>query len=406
MYQSNNAVIIKTNSSLNGIKAKPTLTNLLILVMSIACGLTVANLYYIQPLLADIAKTFQASQLSIGFAAMLTQIGYAIGMIFILPLGDIKEKRSLIVIMLLCSIISLMSMFFSSNVYILIISSFAIGFTSIVPQLIIPLAAQLSNPQQRGQTIGTIMSGLLIGILLSRTISGILGSYFGWRTVYLIAAIMMLALMLILRKLIPLCKPVSDLKYTELLKSMIYLIKTEPILRKTSLNGALMFSAFSAFWTSLIFLLESPHYNMGSEAAGLLGLVGISGALAAPMVGKLADKKGPRFAIGICIIIVIISYLFFFLFGFKIWGLILGVILLDLGVQSCNVSNQAIVQALNEKTRNRLTTIYMVSFFLGGALGSFLGSLSYSHFGWYGVCTFGMATQIIAIILHKAGKRA
>jgi len=405
MYQSNNAVIIKTNSSLNGIKAKPTLTNLLILVMSIACGLTVANLYYIQPLLADIAKTFQASQLSIGFAAMLTQIGYAIGMIFILPLGDIKEKRSLIVIMLLCSIISLMSMFFSSNVYILIISSFAIGFTSIVPQLIIPLAAQLSNPQQRGQTIGTIMSGLLIGILLSRTISGILGSYFGWRTVYLIAATMMLALMLILRKLIPLCKPVSDLKYTELLKSMIYLIKTEPILRKTSLNGALMFSAFSAFWTSLIFLLESSHYNMGSEAAGLLGLVGISGALAAPMVGKLADKKGPRFAIGICIIIVIISYLFFFLFGFKIWGLILGVILLDLGVQSCNVSNQAIVQALNEKTRNRLTTIYMVSFFLGGALGSFLGSLSYSHFGWYGVCTFGMATQIIAIILHKAGKR-
>lgn len=404
MYQSNNA-IIKTNLSINNLKTKPILTNLLILIMSIACGLTVANLYYIQPLLADIAKTFHVSQLSIGFAAMLTQIGYAVGMIFILPLGDIKEKRSLIVMVLLCSIISLMSMFFSSNVYILIISSFAIGFTSIVPQLIIPLAAQLSNPQQRGQTIGTIMSGLLVGILLSRTISGILGGYFGWRTVYLIAAIMMLALMLILRKLIPLCKPVSDLKYTELLKSMVYLIKTEPILRKTSLNGALMFSAFSAFWTSLIFLLESSHYNMGSEAAGLLGLVGISGALAAPMVGKLADKKGPRFAIGICIIIVIISYLFFFLFGFKMWGLILGVILLDLGVQSCNVSNQAIVQALNEKTRNRLTTIYMVSFFLGGALGSFLGSLSYSHFGWYGVCTFGMATQIIAIILHKAGKR-
>lgn len=405
MYQSNNAVI-KTNSSINNLKAKPTLTNLLILVMSIACGLTVANLYYIQPLLADIAKTFHVNQLSIGFAAMLTQIGYAIGMIFILPLGDIKEKRTLIVIMLLCSIISLMSMFFSPNIYILIISSFAVGFTSIIPQLIIPLTAQLANPQQRGQTIGTIMSGLLIGILLSRTVSGILGSYFGWRTVYLIAAIMMLALMLILRKMIPLCQPVSDIKYTQLLKSMIYLIKTEPILRKTSLNGALMFSTFSAFWTSLIFLLESSHYNMGSEAAGLLGLVGISGALAAPIVGKLADKKGPKFAIGICIIIVIISYLFFFLLGFKIWGLILGVIFLDLGVQSCNVSNQAIVQALNEKTRNRLTTIYMVSFFLGGALGSFLGSYSYSHFGWYGVCTFGMATQIIALILHKVGKKS
>ncbi|UYZ35867.1 MFS transporter [Clostridium beijerinckii] len=405
MYQSTNAVL-KTNSSIYNANTRPILTKLLILVMSIACGLTVANLYYIQPLLGDIAKTFHVDQLSIGFAAMLTQIGYAIGMIFILPLGDIKEKRNLIVIMLLFSVISLMSMFFSSNIYILTISSFAVGFTSIIPQLIIPLAAQLSNPQQRGQTIGTIMSGLLIGILLSRTVSGILGSYLGWRIVYLIAAIMMFALMLILRKLIPLCNPISDIKYSELLKSMIHLIKTEPILRESSLNGALMFSAFSAFWTSLIFLLESSHYNMGAEAAGLLGLVGVSGALAAPLVGKVADKRGSRFAIGICIVVVIVSYLLFFLFGFKIWGLVLGVILLDLGVQSCNVSNQARVHSLNEETRNRLNTIYMVSFFLGGAFGSFLGSYSYSHFGWYGVCTFGIITQILALIIHKISKKA
>ncbi|NRT75364.1 MFS transporter [Clostridium beijerinckii] len=405
MYQSTNAVL-KTNSSIDNANTRPILTKLLILVMSIACGLTVANLYYIQPLLGDIAKTFHVDQLSIGFAAMLTQIGYAIGMIFILPLGDIKEKRNLIVIMLLFSVISLMSMFFSSNIYILTISSFAVGFTSIIPQLIIPLAAQLSNPQQRGQTIGTIMSGLLIGILLSRTVSGILGSYLGWRIVYLIAAIMMFALMLILRKLIPLCNPISDIKYSELLKSMIHLIKTEPILRESSLNGALMFSAFSAFWTSLIFLLESSHYNMGAEAAGLLGLVGVSGALAAPLVGKVADKRGSRFAIGICIVVVIVSYLLFFLFGFKIWGLVLGVILLDLGVQSCNVSNQARVHSLNEETRNRLNTIYMVSFFLGGAFGSFLGSYSYSHFGWYGVCTFGIITQILALIIHKISKKA
>ncbi|MFL0166627.1 MFS transporter [Candidatus Clostridium helianthi] len=405
MYQSTNAVL-KTNSSIDNANTRPILTKLLILVMSIACGLTVANLYYIQPLLGDIAKTFHVDQLSIGFAAMLTQIGYAIGMIFILPLGDIKEKRNLIVIMLLFSVISLMNMFFSSNIYILTISSFAVGFTSIIPQLIIPLAAQLSNPQQRGQTIGAIMSGLLIGILLSRTVSGILGSYLGWRIVYLIAAIMMFALMLILRKLIPLCDPISDIKYSELLKSMIHLIKTEPILRESSLNGALMFSAFSAFWTSLIFLLESSHYSMGAEAAGLLGLVGVSGALAAPLVGKVADKRGSRFAIGICIVVVIVSYLLFFLFGFKIWGLVLGVILLDLGVQSCNVSNQARVHSLNEETRNRLNTIYMVSFFLGGAFGSFLGSYSYSHFGWYGVCTFGIITQILALIIHKISKKA
>ena len=386
------------------VENKPVLSNLLIMVMAIACGLTVANLYYIQPLLADIAKTFNVSETSVGFAAMLTQIGYAVGMIFILPLGDIKERRNLITIMLLFSILSLISMFFSHNILMVIISSFAVGFTSIIPQLIIPLAAQLSDPKERGRIIGTVMSGLLIGILVSRTFSGILGGYLGWRIVYIIAAIMMIILMIVLRKLIPICKPVSKIKYTELLKSTFQLIKTEAVLREVSINGAMMFAAFSAFWTSLIFLLESSHYNLGSQAAGLFGLVGISGALAAPLVGRLADKKGPRFVTGICLGVVIISYIFFLLFGFKIWGLVLGVILLDFGVQSGNVSNQTRVHSLNEEMRNRINTVYMVSFFLGGSLGSFLGSYSYSHFGWYGVCIFGIVTQIIAVIVHKTAK--
>ncbi|MDD7795360.1 MFS transporter [Clostridium sp. 'White wine YQ'] len=385
-------------------KTKPILTNLLIMVMSISCGLTVANLYYIQPLLADIAKTFNVSEISVGSAAMLTQVGYAVGMILILPLGDIKERRGLITLMLLFSVLSLSSMFFSQNITMLMISSFAVGFTSIIPQLIIPLAAQLSNPEERGKIIGTIMSGLLIGILVSRTFSGILGGYYGWRIVYIIAAVMMIVLMIALNKLIPICTPVSDVKYIELLKSMARLIKSESALREASINGAMMFAAFSAFWTSLTFLLESSHYNMGPQAAGLFGLVGISGALAAPLVGRLADKKGPRFVIGICISIVILSYLLFLLLGFKVFGLILGVIFLDLGVQSCNVSNQTRVHSLNEEMRNRINTIYMVSFFLGGAFGSFLGSYSYAHFGWYGVCTFGIITQIVAIIVHKTAK--
>ncbi|MBL4933502.1 MFS transporter [Clostridium paridis] len=385
-------------------KTKPILTNLLIMVMAIACGLTVANLYYIQPLLADIAKTFNVSEVSVGSAAMLTQIGYAVGMILILPLGDIKERRGLITLMLLFSILSLTCMFFSQNISMLMISSFAVGFTSIIPQLIIPLAAQLSNPEERGKIIGTVMSGLLIGILVSRTFSGILGGYYGWRIVYIIAAGMMIILMVALNKLIPICNPVSNVKYTELIKSMVRLIKTESTLREASINGAMMFAAFSAFWTSLTFLLESSHYNMGPQAAGLFGLVGISGALAAPLVGRLADKKGPRFVIGICISIVILSYLLFLLLGFKVFGLILGVILLDLGVQSCNVSNQTRVHSLNEEMRNRINTVYMVSFFLGGAFGSFLGSYSYAHFGWYGVCAFGIITQLVAIVVHKTAK--
>ncbi|WP_326513396.1 MFS transporter [Clostridium intestinale] len=377
------------------------LTKLLILIMAITCGLTVANLYYIQPLLGDMAKSFNVHEVSVGSAAMLTQIGYAVGMIFILPLGDIKERKNLITIMLLFSVISLFTIAFSQNIYMLIISSFAVGFTSIIPQLIIPLAAQLSNPNERGKIIGTVMSGLLIGILVSRTISGLIGNYFGWRVVYIVAAIMMIILTLVLRKVIPITNPVSEVRYFDLLRSLPKLIKEEPILREASLNGALMFAAFSAFWTALTFLLESSHYNMGSQAAGLLGLVGIVGALAAPLVGKLADKKGSRYVIGICIMIVSLSYILFLLLGFKMIGLIIGVILLDLGVQSSNISNQARVHSMNEEKRNRINTVYMVSFFLGGSLGSFLGSSTYSNFGWVGVCIFGIITQIIALFIHR-----
>lgn len=307
----------------DNIKNTNVLTKLLILIMAITCGLTVANLYYIQPLLGDMAKSFNVHEVSVGSAAMLTQIGYAVGMIFILPLGDIKERKNLITIMLLFSVISLFTMAFSQNIYMLIISSFAVGFTSIIPQLIIPLAAQLSNPNERGKIIGTVMSGLLIGILVSRTISGLIGSHFGWRVVYIVAAIMMIILTLVLRKVIPITNPVSEVRYFDLLKSLPKLIKDEPILREASLNGALMFAAFSAFWTTLTFLLESSHYNMGSQAAGLLGLVGIVGALAAPIVGKLADKKGSRYVIGICIIIVSLSYILFLFLGFKMIGLII-----------------------------------------------------------------------------------
>lgn len=388
----------------DNIKNTNVLTKLLILIMAITCGLTVANLYYIQPLLGDMAKSFNVHEVSVGSAAMLTQIGYAVGMIFILPLGDIKERKNLITIMLLFSVISLFTMAFSQNIYMLIISSFAVGFTSIIPQLIIPLAAQLSNPNERGKIIGTVMSGLLIGILVSRTISGLIGNYFGWRVVYIVAAIMMIILTLVLRKVIPITNPVSEVRYFDLLKSLPKLIKDEPILREASLNGALMFASFSAFWTALTFLLESSHYNMGSQAAGLLGLVGIVGALAAPLVGKLADKKGSRYVIGICIIIVSLSYILFLFLGFKMIGLIVGVILLDLGVQSSNISNQARVHSMNEEKRNRINTVYMVSFFLGGSLGSFLGSSAYSNFGWVGVCIFGIITQIIALFIHRITK--
>lgn len=377
------------------------LSGFLVLVMSVASGITVANLYYIQPLLVEIANSFHVTQVSVGFVAMLTQIGYALGMLIILPLADIKEKRFLITIMLLCSSCSLMLMFFSLNITVISIASFSVGFTSVVPQLIVPFAAQLADPKERGKIIGMVMSGLLIGILVSRTFSGLVGEYWGWRIVYLIAAVLMIILAIFLSRLLPLCPPTSSMKYKELFKSMMSLTKSLPVLREASLNGALMFAAFSAFWTSLVFLLESSHYHMGADVAGLFGLVGVTGALAAPIVGRIADKRSPKFTVGIGMITVILSYLCFFALGYKLWGLIIGVILLDFGVQSCQISNQARVHALNDGARNRINTVYMVSYFIGGALGSYLGSYSYAHFEWYGVCILGLLTQLIAVVVHK-----
>lgn len=376
------------------------LSNFLVLVMAVASGITVANLYYIQPLLVEIANDFQVTQVSVGFVAMLTQIGYALGMLCILPLADIKEKRSLIVTMLLCSAGSLMFMFFSFNITVISIASFAVGFTSVVPQLIVPFAAQLADPKERGKIIGTVMSGLFIGILVSRTFSGLVGEYWGWRMVYFIASALMIILAISLSKLLPLCLPTSSMKYKELFTSMMSLTKSLPVLREASLNGAMMFAAFSSFWTSLVFLLEGSPYHMGADVAGLFGLVGVTGAMAAPIVGRIADKRSPKFTLGIGMIAVIFAYLCFLAFGFKIWGLIIGVVLLDLGVQSCQISNQARVHALNDEARNRLNTVYMVSYFTGGALGSYLGSYSYAHFGWYGVCVLGLLTQLIAVVIY------
>lgn len=376
------------------------LTKTLAFVLSAAGGVTVANLYYAQPLLEQIARNFHVSEGSIGVVAMLTQIGYASGMFFILPLGDIKERRSLIVTMLALASAALLLMNFSYYIPLLLFAAFAVGFTSVVPQLVVPLAAQLAPKREKGKIIGTIMSGILIGILLSRTFSGIVGAAFGWRVVYLIGAALMVLLAVLLHIILPVTPPNFNTKYSELIKSLGNIIKKEPVLREASINGAMMFATFSVFWTTLIFLLESPVYKLGSQTAGLFGLVGVGGALAAPLVGRIADKKSPRFTVSVAIAASTLAYVAFWILGFKIWGLVIGVILLDLGTQTGIVSNQARTQALNPETSNRINTVFMVSYFLGGSLGSALGAFSWEHFGWNGVCIMGFIFQFIAIIAH------
>lgn len=376
------------------------LTKSLVFFMAVVCGVTVANLYYVQPLEAQISMSFSVSQNAAGIAAMLTQIGYALGLLFFVPLGDRSERRSLILHMLLFVAVSLIVAGISMTYIVLLISMFAIGLTTIVPQLIIPYAAHLAQPENQGKVIGNVMSGLLIGIILSRTFSGIIGEALGWRAVYFIAAVIIIALSVLIRIIFPKSQSNSQTSYLELMKSIPNLIKTQRRLRESALNGFFMFGSFSAFWTSLVFMLETPHYNMGAREAGLFGLAGVTGALAAPLIGKMADKKNPRFTVGIGVLLSTFAYIFFSIFGFHIWGLIVGVIILDLGNQTGQVSNMARVQSLGDSVRSRNNTVYMFSYFMGGALGSFLGTLFWQHFGWYGVCCIGLISQTLAIIVH------
>jgi predicted MFS family arabinose efflux permease len=387
------------------IENKFELSHFLIWLMSIACAASAANLYYAQPLLEQISKFFNVSSSIIGIAAMLIQIGYAIGLIFLVPLGDIKERRRLIMIMLFCSAIALISISISFNIWWLVLSSLLVGLTSITPMLIVPLVAHLAKPAERGKVIGSVMSGLLIGILLSRVFSGIIGSILGWQIVYRIAAGMMLLLILAFKLWLPKSAPDSSMSYKELLKSLIGLIKNQPVLMESSLIGAMMFGTFSIFWTTLSFLLKSPYYNLGAEAAGMFGLAGIVGALAASVVGRIADKRSSRFTLTIAIILSFLSYICFLTLGYKMWGLIIGVILLDLGIQSAQISNQARINTLDATARSRNNAVYMTFYFCGGALGSWLGTFFWGRFGWLGVCAVGIVFQAIAATIHILGAK-
>lgn len=377
----------------------------MMLLLSAASGLAAANLYYSQPLLAEISRFFDVSFTLAGTAAMLIQIGYAVGLVFLVPLGDIKEQRSLIITMLCCSMLALFGLSFAPSLGWLMVGSFMVGLTSVTPMLIVALAAHLAEPTSRGRIIGNIMTGLLIGILLSRTVSGFVGSALGWQTIYRVAGAMMGLLAVVFRFSLPRCEPKAMMHYGRLLKSLAGLCRSEATLRQSSLIGAMMFATFSVFWTTLSFLLKSLLHGLSTQAAGMFGLAGIAGALAASVAGRVADRKGPRYALTVAIALSSAAFICFWAFANQIWGLVAGVILLDLGIQSGQISNQARVNSLDAGARSRNNAIYMAFYFGGGALGSFTGSWCWGLFGWAGVCAVGILFQIIAAAAHASGYR-
>ncbi len=375
----------------------------LVWLMAASTGATVANLYYNQPLLGDIGRDLGASGGSLGLVPTMTQVGYAAGMLLLVPLGDSHERRRLIVVMAALASLALLGAALAPDLPWLIAASFAVGITSVVPQLLLPFAAQLAPDEQRGRVVGMVMSGLLIGILLSRTVAGFVGTQLGWRAMFWVAAGLMLAQGPILRLALPAQPPVATMSYPELLRSLGRLARTEPVLRLHSALGALTFGAFSAFWATLALYLQSMPERHGPEVAGLFGLVGVAGAAAAPLVGRYADVRGDRRINALAIGVLLASFGVLFWLGSWLWGIALGVVLLDLGAQANQISNQARVYSLRPEARSRMNTIYMTTYFVGGAAGAWLGTAAWTRWGWLGVCAAGGAMSATALGLLWAG---
>jgi predicted MFS family arabinose efflux permease len=328
---------------------------------------------------------------------MWTQAGTALGMFTFVPLGDMFPRRKLIVIMSVFSGLTVALMAVAPNLALINAAGFATGLTGIVMHLIIPFAAKLAPPEKRGHVVGTVLSGLLLGILLARLVSGFVGDLLGWRAMYWIAAGAMFTIAVVLRYSLPYDRPEPGLRYGDLVRSILHLALTQPLLREAAILGGLLFGAFSSFWVTLVFFLGTPPYHYGPRVAGSFGLVGAVGVLFAPLAGRLSDRKGPAFTVTLAILIALGSYVVFDIAGYRVWGLVAGVILLDLGVQAGHVANQTRIYALVPEARSRLNTVYMVTYFLGGALGSALAAWGWAHWGWNGVCAAGAAQLLVAL---------
>jgi predicted MFS family arabinose efflux permease len=354
-------------------------------LLAAAAGLTVANLYYNQPLLGLIQRSFGATPRTVGLVSTATQLGYGLAMLLLVPLGDRYERRGLIVGMTAASALALVGVVLAPSLAALLAMSLVLGVTSMVPQYVVPFAAGLAGEHNRGRAVGTVMSGVLVGILASRTLAGFVGAAWGWRTMYAIASGVMVLLAVLLRATLPAQRPETTMPLPALYRSLVALVGEFATLRRHALLGALTFAAFSAFWTTLTFHLATLPGRYGSETAGLFGLVGVAGALAAPLFGRYADRATPLAVNGLAITVLMLGYAAFALGGGSLLGLATGVVLLDMGAQANHISNQTRIFNLDPRRRSRLNTIYMSAYFGGGALGSTLGIAVYGRWGWPGV---------------------
>jgi predicted MFS family arabinose efflux permease len=386
--------------------SKPTaIDKRLVWIMAAACGLSVANLIYAQPLLASMGRSFAISSDQVGLVATLSQLGYAAGLILIAPLGEKYNQRTLVVVMLCVLTIALIGMALAPTVAILTIASVVIGLTSVLPELLIPFAAKLASSNERGHIVGTMGSAILVGTLLANLLSGIVGEHLGWRAMYGIAAAMIITLVVVLYIVLPADHSAkSKVSYPKLLGSLWTLLVSEPVLQEISVIVILVFTSFNAFWVTLSFLLETPPYHYGSDIVGLFGLVGLTGTLAASFVGRFADRYDARYANGAALPVALLSFVIMWLTSQWFIGLIIGAVLLDLGTQSSQVANETRIYTLDPTAWNRLNTVYIFMFSIGTSLGCVIGTFAWSIAKWNGVCSTACLLLTVALgfyVLHS-----
>jgi len=385
--------------------AGPRLSRGLVLLLATTCGAAVANNYYAQPLLDTIANAFGVSDATAGLLVTAGQAGYALGLALLVPLGDLLERRRLITTLLALAAAAEAAAAAAPGIAMLASALAIAGVTSAVAQIVVPMAASMATETQRGQVVGTVMSGLIIGILLARTISGLIASAGSWRPVYVMAAAVMLVLAVVLRRALPEVRPTERMSYRALLRSVLDLVREEPVLRQRMGLGAAALGCFSILWTPLAFLLSGPPYRYGTAVIGLFGIAGLAGAAIAPVTGRLADRGRGRYATLGAILALLGSWGLIGLGAHSLAALIAGIVMLDLGAQALHISNQSAIYALRPRARSRLNTAYMVAYFVSGAVMSAAASLLYSASGWGGVCVLGAATAAAALCLWLVTSR-
>jgi predicted MFS family arabinose efflux permease len=368
---------------------------IVILTMAIACGLTVANLYYAQPLLALMARTFGVGQGEAAIVVTATQLGYAAGLAFVVPLGDMLENRKLACRTLLITAVALAVAAFSPDFTLFLVMSVCIGVTSVVVQVLVPFAAHLAPADQRGKYVGRVMSGLLLGILLARSVASVTAAAWGWRSIYVISAVAMLILSLVLWRILPERRPGTAVRYGTLLRSALQLVRDEPVLRRRSVSQALMFGAFSCFWTSIAYELTGVHHLSQLQIA-VFALVGAGGAAAALVAGVLGDRGYGRLGRGVSITLGVAAMVLAGIGSASVLLLACAAVLLDLAVQGHQVLSQRDIYALREESRARLNTVYMTSAFIGASVASGVSGWLHDMYGWTGVTVFGAVLPLLA----------